>query len=101
MSQFADGGVMASKPYAATGKYIHRMSNYCQGCRYDPDQSVGENACPFTTLYWDFLMRNEKTLRKVPRMEMQLRNLIRISPAKKQAIRERAEDLRPVQHGSL
>lgn len=72
MSQFADGGLMASKPYAATGKYINRMSNYCGGCRYSPDSD-----CPFTQAYWDFLERNEAVLRKIPRMEMQLRNLAR------------------------
>ncbi len=93
MSQFADGGRMASKPYAASGKYISRMSNYCRGCRYDPAQSVGENACPFTTLYWDFLMRNEEKLRRVPRMEMQLRNLVRISQPDRRAIRQQAERL--------
>jgi deoxyribodipyrimidine photolyase-related protein len=101
MSQFADGGTMASKPYAATGKYIQRMSNYCRGCRYDPAESTGERACPFTTLYWDFLMRNEARLRKVPRMEMQLRNLTRLSPAKRRAIRERAADLRSASPGSV
>ena len=72
MSQFADGGLMASKPYAATGKYINRMSNYCQGCRYRPDKD-----CPFTQAYWKFLERNEDALRRVPRMELQLRNLAR------------------------
>jgi deoxyribodipyrimidine photolyase-related protein len=100
MSQFADGGVMASKPYAATGKYIQRMSNYCKNCRYDPAESAGADACPFTALYWDFLMRNETTLRRVPRMEMQLRNLTRLTPAKRQAIRERASDLRSRLRGS-
>jgi deoxyribodipyrimidine photolyase-related protein len=75
MSQFADGGIMASKPYAATGKYIQRMSNYCHGCRYDPGQAEGENACPFTALYWAFLARNEAKLRANPRMQMQLKNL--------------------------
>jgi deoxyribodipyrimidine photolyase-related protein len=94
MSQFADGGVMASKPYAATGKYIRRMSNYCAGCRYDPDRAEGENACPFTTLYWDFLMRNEAALGRVPRMEMQLRNLVRIEPARRNAILRKAAALR-------
>ncbi|HRJ19790.1 MAG TPA: cryptochrome/photolyase family protein [Bryobacteraceae bacterium] len=72
MSQFADGGLMASKPYCATGNYLNRMSNYCSGCRYDPASD-----CPFTIAYWDFLERNEPVLRRVPRMELQLRNLDR------------------------
>ena len=98
MSQFADGGIMASKPYAATGKYIQRMSNYCSGCRFDPAKSTGENACPFTTLYWDFLMRNEQKLREVPRMDLQLRNLVRLDPSTKEAIRERAAEWRAIQY---
>jgi deoxyribodipyrimidine photolyase-related protein len=57
MSQYGDGGIMASKPYIASGKYIDRMSNCCKGCAYQPDVSVGEKACPITTLYWDFLIR--------------------------------------------
>jgi len=86
MSQFADGGVMASKPYAASGKYIQRMSNHCKGCRYDPALSVGESACPFTTLYWDFLLRHEHMLGTNPRMGMQLKNLARLSEAQRRAI---------------
>ncbi len=86
MSQFADGGVMASKPYAASGKYIQRMSNHCKGCRFDPALSVGESACPFTTLYWDFLLRHEITLTANPRMGMQLKNLARLSPDQRGAI---------------
>ncbi len=78
MSQFADGGVMASKPYVASGKYIDRMSNYCKDCRYNPAESVGETACPFTTLYWDFLNTHADTLAKNPRMLMQLKNLNRL-----------------------
>ncbi len=90
MSQFADGGVMASKPYAATGKYIQRMSNHCKGCRFDPAESTGQNACPFTTLYWDFLMRHEARLAKNPRMALQVRNIARLSPEKRTLILEQA-----------
>jgi deoxyribodipyrimidine photolyase-related protein len=94
MSQFADGGVMASKPYAATGKYIHRMSNYCDHCRYHPDQECGEHACPFTTLYWDFLMRHEERLRANPRMALQVRNLDRKEHGQRRSIRTQADRLR-------
>lgn len=94
MSQFADGGIMASKPYCASGKYIQRMSNYCQSCRYDPAQRSGEDACPFTTLYWDFLLRNARELDGNPRMTMQLRNLSRIKPDERDAITQRATELK-------
>jgi deoxyribodipyrimidine photolyase-related protein len=94
MSQYGDGGVTASKPYVATGKYIQRMSNYCSGCQYNPAESVGENACPFTTLYWDFLMRHENALKKNNRMAMQLRNLNRLSEEKKDKIQDQAKRLR-------
>ncbi len=94
MSQYGDGGVMGSKPYIASGKYIDRMSNYCSHCPYDPAESTGPKACPFTTLYWDFLMRHEKMLSGNPRMIMQVINLTRIQPAKKQAIQEQAEAVR-------
>ncbi|QDS96891.1 cryptochrome/photolyase family protein [Adhaeretor mobilis] len=94
MSQFADGGVMASKPYVATGKYIQRMSNYCSSCRFDPSQSTGEDACPFTTLYWDFLARHKKRLQGNNRMSMQLRNLDRKQPDELKAIQEQVVELR-------
>ena len=94
MSQYADGGLMASKPYVATGKYIQRMSPHCKGCRYDPAQRTGEKACPFTTLYWDFLMRHEAALSDNPRMALQMKNMARLNDAQKQAIRERAAAVR-------
>ena len=94
MSQYADGGLMASKPYVATGKYIQRMSPHCQGCRYNPALRTGDTACPFTTLYWDFLMRHETRLAANPRMALQVKNLTRLSDAQRQAIRERAAAIR-------
>ena len=94
MSQFADGGLMASKPYIATGKYIDRMSNYCKHCVFKPDQSTGPNACPFTTLYWDFLIRHESAMNKNPRMLMQVRNLRRMTDQAKQVIQDKASELR-------
>lgn len=94
MSQFADGGIMASKPYVATGKYIQRMSNYCQDCGYNPAESTGEKACPFTTLYWDFLARNKDKLKGNNRMTMQLRNLERKKSEELYQIQEQAEQHR-------
>ena len=75
MAVFADGGRMASKPYAASGAYINRMSDFCAACRYDVKQKSGPSACPFNYLYWAFLLRNEGRLRNNPRMAMPYRNL--------------------------
>ena len=94
MSQFADGGLMASKPYAAGGRYIKKMSNYCQGCRYNPQAKTGDDACPFTVCYWDFLMRNRAKLSKNTRMALQLRNLDRYGKAEMSAIRKKADEVR-------
>ncbi|MFM1920508.1 MAG: hypothetical protein RLZZ303_2142 [Candidatus Hydrogenedentota bacterium] len=77
MALYADGGRMASKPYAASANYINRMGHYCQGCRYNPKKSTGPDACPFNALYWDFLARNEKRLRGNMRLAMPYRNLDR------------------------
>ena len=94
MSQFADGGIMASKPYVATGKYIDRMSNYCGTCRFKPDLRVGDDACPFTTLYWDFLARHEERFARHPRMALQVKNLTRIPEEERAGIPSRAEAIR-------
>jgi deoxyribodipyrimidine photolyase-related protein len=94
MSQHADGGRMASKPYIASGKYIQRMSNYCAGCRYDPAQRTGPKACPFTTLYWDFLLRHEARLARNPRTAMQARNAARLAPDQRREITGQAARLR-------
>jgi deoxyribodipyrimidine photolyase-related protein len=94
MALFADGGVMASKPYAATGKYIQRMGNHCQGCRFDPAQSTGDTACPFTTLYWDFLGRHQAMLAANPRMALQVKNLARLTADQRAAISARADAIR-------
>ncbi len=94
MSQHGDGGLMASKPYVASGKYIERMSNYCVGCRFDPGKATGADACPFTTLYWEFLLRHEKFLAKNQRMAMQLKNLARLDAPKRKAIQQQAAQFR-------
>jgi deoxyribodipyrimidine photolyase-related protein len=94
MSQYADGGYMVSKPYCASGKYIQRMSNYCSGCRFKPDRATGDDACPFTTLYWDFLARHRERFARHPRTALQWKNLDRIDPAELARIRAAAAALR-------
>jgi deoxyribodipyrimidine photolyase-related protein len=90
MGLFADGGRLASKPYAASGSYIRRMSTYCQGCRFDPRQRSGPRACPFNSLYWDFLARHAEGLRRNPRMALMMRQLDRLAPEELAAIRASA-----------
>ena len=85
MVLFADGGVLASKPYAASGAYIDRMSDYCAACAYDPAIKLGPGACPFNLLYWDFLARNERVLGRNPRLAMPYRTLQRM-PAERVAM---------------
>ena len=83
-------GVLGSKPYAASGAYINRMSNYCGTCQYNVRERTGEGACPFNYLYWDFIMRNEETLRGNPRMGMVFRNLDKKDEAERKALRASA-----------
>ena len=94
MSQYADGGLMASKPYIATGNYINKMSNYCSSCPKDPKKKTGEHACPFTTLYWDYLIRHENKLKKNQRMSLQVRNVTRLNKAERGAITQAANKIR-------
>ena len=93
MSQFADGGLLASKPYAASGAYIDRMSNYCADCRYSVKDKLGPDACPFNALYWDFLARNEDTLRGNPRLGPVYRNWDRMDEARQSDLRHKARDI--------
>ena len=94
MSQFADGGILASKPYAASDRYIDRMSNYCRGCRFNPGKAVGGDACPFTTLNGDFLDRHRARHGEHPRAIMQWRSLDRLDAEDLKAIRTEAARLR-------
>ena len=91
MSQFADGGLLASKPYAASGNYINKMSDHCGNCRFDVKKKTGEGACPFNPLYWDFLIRNEKKLHSNPRLGQAYRTWYRMSDEKKSAYLDSAK----------
>ncbi len=94
MSQYADGGIMASKPYIATGRYIAKMSNYCAGCRYKPDEAETDNACPFTTLYWEFLATHRARFANHPRLALQVKHLDNHSAEKRAAVAKRAQWVR-------
>lgn len=88
MVLYADGGLLASKPYAAGGSYIHKMSDYCQHCSYNVHTRNGTDACPFNYLYWDFLSRNRDKLGSNPRMAMPFKTYDRMDPLKHRAIAE-------------
>ncbi len=90
MALFADGGIVGSKPYAASGAYINRMSDYCRSCHYDVKQAVGPRACPFNFLYWDFIARHAQRFAANVRMAMPLRNWQRMDPTRQSAIRAQA-----------
>jgi deoxyribodipyrimidine photolyase-related protein len=92
MGLFADGGRLASKPYAASANYINRMGDYCKGCRYNPKERTGENACPFNFFYWDFLHRHRDKLQAQGRMSFILKNLDNMSAAELDTIQHQAQD---------
>lgn len=91
MGQYADGGMLASKPYAASANYINKMSTYCKGCQYDFKARAGEKACPFNFFYWDFLDRHREKLAKQGRMSFILANLDKMPPEELEAVRAKAK----------
>jgi deoxyribodipyrimidine photolyase-related protein len=86
MILFADGGLLASKPYAAGGSYINKMSNYCKNCHYDVNQKHGVKACPFNYLYWNFLIVNKEKISNNPRIRMIYKTLEKMDEIKKEMI---------------
>jgi deoxyribodipyrimidine photolyase-related protein len=90
MSQFGDGGLLASKPYASSGAYIDRMSDYCGDCHFSVKEKTGEKACPFNYLYWDFLLRHREKLGGNPRMAQMYRTFDKMEPARQEATLESA-----------
>jgi len=91
MSQFADGGIVGSKPYVSSAQYIKKMGPYCKGCHYKAEEKTGEKACPFNSLYWDFHVRHRDLLARNPRIGMAYRTWDKMDPAKQQALLETAE----------
>jgi deoxyribodipyrimidine photolyase-related protein len=91
MSQFADGGLLASKPYSASGAYINRMSDYCGSCAYDVKQRTGAGACPFNALYWDFISRHADTIKSNPRMAQMVRTFDKFADDEKARIADSAQ----------
>lgn len=93
MALYANGGRFTSKPYVASGAYIQRMSNHCASCPYQPTRRTGPQACPYTVLYWHFLMTHEEELLANPRTTLMARNLARLAPDERAAIQARAHEL--------
>ena len=91
MSQFADGGLLGSKPYVSSGNYINKMSDYCESCRFDVKKRVGEDACPFNSLYWNFMDRHRDKLQGNGRLNRVYATLDRMGEDKVAALNERAE----------
>ncbi len=102
MALYADGGIMASKPYAASGAYINRMGDYCANCAFDPAIKAGPKACPFNPLYWDFIGRNEDKLGSNPRMGPVYATWRKMGPARRDEIKTDSQRiLEALEHGSL
>jgi deoxyribodipyrimidine photolyase-related protein len=93
MALYANGGRFTSKPYVASGAYIKRMSNYCAGCRYKPEIKTGTDACPITTLYWNFLDKHEAEFAAQPRAALMVRNLMRMSDGERETIRHQSKEV--------
>lgn len=93
MSQWADEGIIGTKPYAASGRYVQRMSNYCRDCPHSPGDKIGPKACPMTTLYWSFLDQHRDRFAANPRMRMMLRNLDRLDADELEQVRKQASTL--------
>lgn len=94
MGLFADGGMMASKPYAASANYINKMSDYCKTCVYNPRERTGDKACPFNVFYWDFLARHKEKLQSIGRMNLVLSHLKKMSADELEVIQQKAEEWR-------
>lgn len=90
MGQYADGGFLASKPYASSANYVNKMSDYCKGCQYDYKARIGDRACPFNYFYWDFLDRHREKLTTQGRMSFILKNLDKMAPEDLEEVRELA-----------
>ena len=93
MSQYADGGLLASKPYTASAAYLHRMGDECKGCRYQPKERLGPNACPFNALYWDFHIRHQSVLENNPRLAFVYRQLERMDATEREKSQEHAQQM--------
>lgn len=93
MALFASGGRFTSKPYIASGAYVKRMSNYCDSCQYKPEVRFGPDACPMTTLYWNFLIKHRKQFEASPRTRLMTANLSRIEESDQKSIQEHAKTL--------
>ena len=90
MSQYADGGIVATKPYVSSANYVHKMSDYCDGCHYQWKRNTGDRSCPFNSFYWAFLDRNREKLKNNPRVAMMYRTWDRMNESKREALLKQA-----------